>query len=751
MDVRIGTPMSEGRQDSVPTEAASHAHLGGAEPLSSSDSGAISDDSENKRSPFLGSGESHGDGAEDHLSEAEERNPDQHRSSHVEEDPRQRKSNEKSYGRHDYLMHAMDLDRNEVSQRSVSSEKAAPEPMDFDDHHPDRLPSDTNGADHHEMDDDHIPSDSKPVLRQEAMHFKPVEVNRDNFVPLYGNFLKLYHFQNPAARHCRLTEHLAKFDTPPKNQKRTFDTYDFFEVVREIGGVEKIKSWSEVARRLGFDPRGTNIAARVKDWMVYHHIGAYFDYLLGIPNEFFMHERSEVDEAMLMAPMAGTKRQDWPDDHESAQEEVQPKKRGKKSASHRRTLGSTNSSVQGDQPGAKWRHSAPSGYLGNTGSDVEELRSTPNSVEHSHSRNVRGRPRTKTSKHKSQKALSRSGSASSSVSSRSSRSRSSSESGSEGHHHGEHYRGNGDGEQGVPHASHYSRGDLTTEHAQRRIYSQPTSHVMLRDNAAVHEYQHRYNGYPQQHPSEMLPPHLRGDRFDYQYPMEGPLGSYLGPLDHRPPAGAAHSGGHQPYMRMERGGYASPNPGLQASGSAQDEAQGTSGPQPALPPPQLSPANLNKDAGAPVSSLSTPVTTKAAPLDGATPPVTSLPTSVTTSPNNNDHLSNHLHTLTHLLSTQPTLQALQYDNTKLQNRASHLEERNQFLESKCKELAELLRASNDMVRSMREELGEGRGILDKAGRIKEMLRSLVDELPTTPNSAIPSRGSHHLGPSGSGR
>ncbi|KAJ3033059.1 hypothetical protein HDV00_006821 [Rhizophlyctis rosea] len=53
--------------------------------------------------------------------------------------------------------------------------------------------------------------------------------------------------------------------------------------------MDGIKSWSDIARQLGFDPRGTNIAARIKGWMTYHHIHSFFDYLLGTPNDFFLH------------------------------------------------------------------------------------------------------------------------------------------------------------------------------------------------------------------------------------------------------------------------------------------------------------------------------------------------------------------------------------------------------------------------------------------------------------------------------
>ncbi|KAJ3255418.1 hypothetical protein HK104_007152, partial [Borealophlyctis nickersoniae] len=151
----------------------------------------------------------------------------------------------------------------------------------------------------------------------------PIRVTKQNIVRLYESFLKSFHFKNPWAKHCRLTEHFAKFDSPPKHQKRSFETYDLFLIIQSLGGVAHIKSWSDIARRLGFDPRGTNIAARVKDWMVYHHINSFFDYVMGVPNDFYTGVGSEVE-----VPVAGP-----PDEDESERGEplpVQPPKKRKR-------------------------------------------------------------------------------------------------------------------------------------------------------------------------------------------------------------------------------------------------------------------------------------------------------------------------------------------------------------------------------------------------------------------------------------
>ena len=66
------------------------------------------------------------------------------------------------------------------------------------------------------------------------------DVTRDNIVRLYEAFLRRFHFKNPAAKHCRLTEHFAKFESPPKNQKRSFETFDLWMLIWEVNGVDGV-------------------------------------------------------------------------------------------------------------------------------------------------------------------------------------------------------------------------------------------------------------------------------------------------------------------------------------------------------------------------------------------------------------------------------------------------------------------------------------------------------------------------------
>ncbi|KAI9203228.1 uncharacterized protein BJ171DRAFT_155091 [Polychytrium aggregatum] len=118
--------------------------------------------------------------------------------------------------------------------------------------------------------------------------------------------------------HCHTAEHLAKFNTPPKNQKKSFVPFQLFEVVMHQGPMDEvasygrkrrrtndymesedgdIASWTDIARKLGFNTKGTNIAARIKEWIVNHHIGPFFDWLRGIPNEWYT--RCQISTAEL--------------------------------------------------------------------------------------------------------------------------------------------------------------------------------------------------------------------------------------------------------------------------------------------------------------------------------------------------------------------------------------------------------------------------------------------------------------------
>ncbi|KAJ3007905.1 hypothetical protein HKX48_008874 [Thoreauomyces humboldtii] len=404
---------------------------------------------------------------------------------------------------------------------------------------------------------------TSPVSSQEGAAPTPPHVTRENFIPLYGSFLKTYHPQNPAARHCKVTEHLSKFDTPPKNQKRTFETYDFFELVRELGGVDGIKSWSDLARRLGFDPRGTNIAARVKEWMIYHHIGAYFDYLLGIPNEFLTHPRDDPSDAL--ATPDGLLPPQLP------------------------------SAVAGTKRSSDWQ---------------QDARSSPSS-------------------------------------------------------------------DAAPPSTKRVKG-LTTGTSSSQRSPAPSSQEAKVD--AIDDT-------PQEtRPMEISRPHP-------------PHSKFLSPSPADPSALAAANKAMSASSRTDS--------------DSEDDAQHIT-----FESRRPSPAITSTADSLLPSSQPTPRIVRALSPVG-TPPVGST----------HDPLASHLSTLTHLLSTQPTLQALQHELSSTKQRLRALDDRNAHLEAKQTELADLLRRSNEMVRGLREEARDARSGLERCSRIRDVMRGLVEELP----------------------
>ena len=46
------------------------------------------------------------------------------------------------------------------------------------------------------------------------------------------------------------------------------------------------RNWTQIAAQLGYDTKATNISFRIKEWLKLHHIDSFFDYLMGIPNDF---------------------------------------------------------------------------------------------------------------------------------------------------------------------------------------------------------------------------------------------------------------------------------------------------------------------------------------------------------------------------------------------------------------------------------------------------------------------------------
>lgn len=86
------------------------------------------------------------------------------------------------------------------------------------------------------------------------------------------------------------------FRIPPKSGGKSFSTYTLFELIRQFQNKE-IKTWAELALRLGVDPpdqdKGQSTqkiqqyAVRLKRWMHSMHLDAFFDYMLNNPHEYW--------------------------------------------------------------------------------------------------------------------------------------------------------------------------------------------------------------------------------------------------------------------------------------------------------------------------------------------------------------------------------------------------------------------------------------------------------------------------------
>lgn len=150
-------------------------------------------------------------------------------------------------------------------------------------------------------------------------------VTSENIAKLYERFIHAYH-RTP---NCRIPDHLNKFSDPPTYNKKSFSTFQLFAIVKECGGVYTLqkssrqwtpselnapamdslpRNWTQVAICLGYDTKATNISYRIKEWLRFHHIDAFFDYLMGISHEFFDpqhrpngHQRSNTSSPRFMS------------------------------------------------------------------------------------------------------------------------------------------------------------------------------------------------------------------------------------------------------------------------------------------------------------------------------------------------------------------------------------------------------------------------------------------------------------------
>ncbi|QUC24023.1 uncharacterized protein UV8b_08264 [Ustilaginoidea virens] len=86
------------------------------------------------------------------------------------------------------------------------------------------------------------------------------------------------------------------FRTPPRSGGKVFDTFTIFELVRRFYNRE-IKTWTELTTTLGVEPpdpsrdesaqKIAQYGVRLKKWMNSMHVKAFFEYLIGVPNEYW--------------------------------------------------------------------------------------------------------------------------------------------------------------------------------------------------------------------------------------------------------------------------------------------------------------------------------------------------------------------------------------------------------------------------------------------------------------------------------
>ncbi|KAJ3385952.1 hypothetical protein HDU84_001882 [Entophlyctis sp. JEL0112] len=141
-----------------------------------------------------------------------------------------------------------------------------------------------------------------------ALPFDPASVAPNTLLPLYAAFLAAFHHQalplvmermrDREKGPCKIQDHLARFDQPPTFEGRSFHIFDFFVLVSSLGGFANIKSWTDVCRRVGMNPAKSNISTRMREWAEKHHIIAFFDFLLGIPNDFY----TPLPDSVIVGP-----------------------------------------------------------------------------------------------------------------------------------------------------------------------------------------------------------------------------------------------------------------------------------------------------------------------------------------------------------------------------------------------------------------------------------------------------------------
>ncbi|KAJ3058443.1 hypothetical protein HDU98_005447 [Podochytrium sp. JEL0797] len=74
---------------------------------------------------------------------------------------------------------------------------------------------------------------------------------------------------------------------------RTFNIFEFFEIVKSMGGFANVKSWTDLCRKVNMNPSKSNISTRLREWAEKHHIIPFFDFMMDIPHEFYRDLRDD--------------------------------------------------------------------------------------------------------------------------------------------------------------------------------------------------------------------------------------------------------------------------------------------------------------------------------------------------------------------------------------------------------------------------------------------------------------------------
>lgn len=120
------------------------------------------------------------------------------------------------------------------------------------------------------------------------------DVTRDTITAAYLQFM---FYCNPALpADCDTVSLEEAFCNPPRSGGKLFETFTIYNLVCKFYNKD-IKTWSELITLLGVDPpdmakdesaqKIAQYGVRLKKWMHSMHVKAFFEYLMGIPNEYW--------------------------------------------------------------------------------------------------------------------------------------------------------------------------------------------------------------------------------------------------------------------------------------------------------------------------------------------------------------------------------------------------------------------------------------------------------------------------------